>query len=143
MEFYCIFLPSKSGLHFNDFKMGMCISFSEACRRLISNGSVIASQNYHQCTPLHLAVEAGSLETVRLLKNPMLPCTLEIKNAEQNTPLHVACKHNRLDVLRFLLDKGADVTARNKDGMTCLEVAIEWDSLEVAKTLVKHKRCVR
>ena len=72
----------------------------------------------------------------------MLPNTLEIKDVEQNAPLHIACMYNRLDVLKLLLDKGADVTARNKDDMTCLDVAIEWNSLEVAKTLVKHERFV-
>ena len=72
----------------------------------------------------------------------MLPNTLEIKDVEQNTPLHIACMYNRLDVLKLLLDKGADVAARNKDDMTCLDVAIEWNSIEVAKTLVKHERFV-
>ena len=72
----------------------------------------------------------------------MLPSTLEIKDVDQNTPLHIACMYNRLDVLKLLLDKGAEVSARNKDDMTCLDVAIEWDSLEVAKTLVKHERFV-
>ena len=116
--------------------------FSDACRLLLNSGGHISSQNHRLRTPLHLAVKAGSLETVQLLLNPMLPSTLEIKDDTQYTPLLVACMHNRLDVLRFLLDKGADVTARNEDGMTCLDVAIEWDSLEVVKTLVKHKRFV-
>ena len=102
----------------------------------------MASLNSHQRTPLHLAVQAGSLETVRLLLSPMLPNTLEVKDADGNTPLHTACSLNRLEILRFFLDQGADVTALNNESMTCLDVAIEWDSVEVAKTLVKHKRCV-
>lgn len=112
----------------------------EACRLLLGKGGDVASQDNHQSTPLHLAVKAGALEIVRLLLNPMLPNTLEIKDADQNTPLHIACMHNRLDVLKLLLDKGADVSARNKDCMNCLDEAIEWDAVQVAKTLVKHKR---
>lgn len=108
----------------------------------MGKGSDVSSLNTHQRTPLHLAVQAGSLETVRLLLSPMLPSTLEIKDVEGNTPLHIACMHNRLEILRFFLDQGADVTARNSENMTCLDVAIEWDSVEVAKTLVKHKRYV-
>lgn len=108
----------------------------------MGKGSDVASLNSHQRTPLHLAVQAGSLETVRLLLSPMLPNTLEIKDAGGNTPLHIACSLNRLEILRFFLDQGADVTALNNENMTCLDVAIEWDSVEVAKTLVKHKRCV-
>ena len=102
----------------------------------------MASLNSRQRTPLHLAVEAGSLETVRLLLSPMLPNTLEIKDADGNTPLHIACRLNRLEILRYFLDQGADVTALNKENKTCLDVAIEWDSVEVVKTLVKHQRCV-
>ena len=93
-------------------------------------------------TPLHLAVKAGSLKTVNVLTNCFLPSTLEEKNHEGNTPLHLACKYNRLDVLQFLLDRGADVTVRNQGDMTCLDVAIEWEAEEVAKTLVKHQRYV-
>jgi len=113
---------------------------AEACKLLIYKGGDITSQDHRQRTPLHLAVKSGSLETVQVLLNPMLPNTLEVQDIEQQTPLHIACMHNRLDVLRFLLDKGADVATRNKDHMTCLDVAIEWDSVEVAKTLVKHER---
>lgn len=108
----------------------------------MAKGGDITVQDHKQNTPLQLAVKAGSLETVKVLLNPMITSTLEIKNAEEDTPLHLACMYNRLDVLKFLLDQGADVTARNKDDMTCLDVAIEWDSLDVAKTLVKHERFV-
>ena len=93
-------------------------------------------------TPLHWAVKAGSLKTVNVLTNCLLPSTLEEKDHEGNTPLHLACKYNRLDVLQFLLDRGADVTVRNQGNMTCLDVAIEWEAEEVAKTLVKHQRYV-
>ncbi|KAL9969342.1 hypothetical protein ACROYT_G021546 [Oculina patagonica] len=112
----------------------------ETCRLLMNKGSDVTSLNNRQRPPLHLAVQAGSLETVRLLLGPMLPSTLEVKDAEGNTPLHVACMYNRLEILRFFLDQGADVTARNNENMTCLDVAIDWGSVDVAKTLVKHKR---
>lgn len=112
----------------------------ETCKLLLRKGSDVASLNSHQRTPLHLAVQAGSLETVRLLLSPMLPNTLEIKDADGNTPLHIACWLNRLEILRFFLDQGADVTALNNENKTCLDVAIEWDSVEVVKTLVKHER---
>ena len=94
-------------------------------------------------TPLHFAVKAGSLKTVEILLGCLLPSTLEQKDTGHNTPLHAACMYNRLDVLKFLLDKGADVTARNNRNMTGLDVAIEWEAGEVAKTLIRHERYVR
>ena len=114
----------------------------ETCSLLIFNGGDVAAHDENVRTALHLAVKAGSLETVKILLNPMLPSTLEEKDADQNTALHIACMHNRLDVLKFLVDKGADVTTRNKVNMTCLDVAIEWGASEVAETLVRHKRLV-
>lgn len=95
------------------------------------------------CTPLHLAVKAGSLKTVEILLGSLLPSTLEQKDTSDNTPLQVACRHNRIDILKFLLDKGADVTTRNNTNKTCLDAAIEWEASEVAKTLIRHERYVR
>ena len=100
----------------------------------------MTSTDVHGCTALHMAVKVGSLKTVKILLNCLLPSTLEKKDSRKNTPLHVACMHNRRDILKYFLDKGADVTARNDRNMTCLDVAIEWEAGEVAKTLMKHQR---
>jgi len=113
---------------------------TKTCEFLISKGSDVTFGDGNGCTALHLAVKAGSLNTVKILLDCLLPSTLEHKDSSQNTPLHVACMHNRRDVLKFLLDRGADVTARNIRNMTCLDVAIEWEAGEVAKTLLRHKR---
>ncbi|KAL9969339.1 hypothetical protein ACROYT_G021543 [Oculina patagonica] len=112
----------------------------KTCELLISKGSDVTASDGNGCTALHLAVKAGSFKTVEVLLGRLLPSTLEQKDYQSNTPLHVACMHNRRDILKFLLDKGADVTARNDRNMTCLDVAIEWEAGEVAKTLVRHQR---
>ena len=114
----------------------------KTCEFLISKGSDVSAKCMNNVTPLHLAVTVGSLETVIVLMNPFLPSTLEEKDSDGNTPLHLACRYNRLDVLQFLLDRGADVTARNERNMTCIDVAIEWEAEDVAKTLVKHQRYI-
>ena len=114
----------------------------KTCEFLISKGSDVSAKCMNNVTPLHLAVTVGSLETVIVLMNSFLPSTLEEKDSDGNTPLHLACRYNRLDVLQFLLDRGADVTARNERNMTCIDVAIEWEAEDVAKTLVKHQRYI-
>ena len=116
--------------------------FRKTCEFLISKGADVSAKCMNNVTPLHLAVTVGSLETVVVLMNPFLPSTLEEKDSDGNSPLHLACRYNRLDVLQFLLDRGADVTARNERNMTCIDVAIEWEAEQVAKTLVKHERYV-
>ena len=112
----------------------------KTCQLLISKGADVTNKDANNHTALHLAVKAGSLKTVQVLTNCLLPSTLEERDLDKNTPLHLACRYNRLDVLQYLLDEGADVTARNDRNMTCLDVAIEWEAGEVAKTLVKHHR---
>ena len=114
----------------------------KTCEFLISKGADVSAKSMNNITPLHLAVKVGSLETVVVLMNSFLPSTLEEKDSDGNTPLHLACRYNRLDVLQFLLDRGADVTVRNERNMTCVDVAIEWEAEDVAKTLVKHQRYV-
>ena len=39
------------------------------------------------------------------------------------TPLMMAARNNRVDLVRFLIDNGADLGARAKDGMTALQLA--------------------
>ena len=131
-----------SRINFPHFVYLFFLNFRRTCDFLISKGADVTARDKDNMTPLHLAVKAGSLKTVNVLTNCLLPSTLEEKDHEGNTPLHLACKYNRLDVLQFLLDRGADVTVRNQGNMTCLDVAIEWEAEEVAKTLVKHQRYV-
>lgn len=113
---------------------------TKTCELLISKGSDVTTTEAKKSTALHMAVKAGSLKTVQALLNCLLPSTLDERDLEENTPLHVACRYNRVDIAQFLLDKGADVTARNARKMTCLEIAIEWEYAEAAKTLVRHPR---
>ena len=48
-------------------------------------------------------------------------------------PLHVAIKYDKLPLLEWLLDKGANISAKTSDGSTCLHLAIR--NLATANTL--------
>ncbi|KAK1496981.1 hypothetical protein CCUS01_13263 [Colletotrichum cuscutae] len=63
---------------------------------------------------------------------------MESKDEMQRTPLHWASKSGNLDCIRKLLDKGADVEPRDRDGMAALHFAAESDYLDVVEVLLQQ-----
>ena len=53
-----------------------------------------------------------------------------------NMPLHEAVKRDNLDAVRLLLELGADVNARDRDGDTPLHEAATWGRPEIARLLL-------
>ena len=51
--------------------------------------------------------------------------------------LHRAAKENRVDIARALIDRCADVDARDEDGWTPLHYAAGHDSIDVAQLLIE------
>jgi len=54
------------------------------------------------------------------------------------TEVDAAALFGNLDSVKYLVAKGADVNAMNKDGITPLRVATEFGKLEVAEFLKQH-----
>ena len=72
-------------------------------------------------SPFCMAIVKGEFETVKKLVDMGADV-----NEKSNglTPLMYAAKFNRVDILKFLIDKGADLKARNsKNGFTALRYA--------------------
>lgn len=59
-------------------------------------------------------------------------------NPENQTPLHLAAEGGLLDVIRVLLNRGADINARDNRGRTPLFRAITWTNY-VAGPLQGHE----
>lgn len=77
-----------------------------------------------QFAGIHRAVQSDLLDRVRdLLEND--PACAGEQDADGNTPLHCLDVDNRMvdteEILRLLLAHGADVNARNKEGLTPLD----------------------
>ena len=58
----------------------------------------------------------------------------------QSTALHYACAGGHVDSVQLLLDKRADVSAKNTHDHTPLDLAIDNLHSEVAYVMLKHKR---
>jgi ankyrin repeat protein len=79
------------------------------------------------------ALIPGSLPTLRLLLKKGAPLQPTRSNF---TPLMAACLSGDLDVVRFLVDRGADVKARNRLGFTALHgAALSGDAVMVGLLL--------
>ena len=65
-----------------------------------------------------------------------------IDAGDQNgdTALHVAAKYGHVNVLELMLSRGADITARNKQMLTCLDVAISCSMENVAEVILGNPK---
>lgn len=97
---------------------------------LLKKGFDPNNQNFYGQTPLHHAVTANSLETVRLLikhhkidlnKHPKTD-SLNIQDQDGNTPLHLSILHKDYSILTTLKDAGAKQNVSNKRGYNYLEL---------------------
>jgi len=88
--------------------------------------------------PLHLAVQNGDLELVKLL----MPLTKEINttNNDLQTPLMMATESKNTKVVEYLLDKGANPYIPNSLGDFPLHVAAQNGDLEAVKFLIPYTK---
>ncbi|XP_046383816.1 ankyrin-3-like [Ischnura elegans] len=139
----------ESGAHINalnyDRKSPIIFLLERACFHaadyLIKHGADVNNESVSDCiddnSPIHLAVQKGSMEMVKLLLS---------KGAEINalgkgkTPLHIATHNGYPPMVKLLLDHSADVNSvckskRNKD-YTALLFAVENGNDEVVTFLI-------
>ena len=104
---------------------------------LIDKGVELNHHNSNNIHALHMAASAGSVDVVRLLIER--GANVECRNGVNQTPLMVAAEFNHSDIINCLLDEGgADIEARDDDGMTSLLKASSKGHVEAAQMLGRH-----
>ncbi|GFO41661.1 ankyrin repeat and sterile alpha motif domain-containing protein 1b, partial [Plakobranchus ocellatus] len=89
------------------------------------------------CSPLHLAAWNGHTEICsELLLSPEGQALLNLQTRDGNTALHFAAHHGHTNVLALLLQKGGDPVIRNLEDKSPLDLAAQYDRLDIVMQLV-------
>ena len=114
--------------------------FVAVANAILNSGFAINSIRPDQArTVLHGCAHRGSVGAVAwLLKNGADP---KVQDDQQRTPLHLAAIRNtHASVCKLLLEKGADLNARDSDSKTPYQYAVENRRIKVADILKAEQR---
>lgn len=89
-------------------------------------------------TPLQLACYFGREETALWLMDNGADLEAVAQNGQRIRPIHAAAANGNLVVLRALLDRGADVNARQQQDFTPLHTAADRGDGEMARLFLEH-----
>lgn len=101
--------------------------------------SLLYSQNMNGQTCFHLACIRGFYNIVEyFIRDKKLTAFLEHVDNSSNTSLHLATENGNATIVSLLLDNGADVTAKNEENLTALDLSCRLGYFDISKILI-HK----
>ncbi|CAG0911479.1 unnamed protein product, partial [Cyprideis torosa] len=107
-------------------------------RDLVAHGADVNTKDRRGWTPLIGASDGGHVETVEFLVREAKADVEGRENITGCTALAVAAWKGHTHVMEILLAAGAEMNARDSDGLTPLQWACMEGSLEGAKLLIDH-----
>lgn len=115
--------------------MAIDLKMAKVIDRLLERGADINAARWDGYTPLHLAVEQGGLERVRLLAGDHnIQLDVQLKNGR--TALHLAAANDYYEIVEFLLSKKASPILVGWDKETPLITATKCGAVNSALCLV-------
>lgn len=130
-------LDGYSGDGFTGLGLAVFFGHLEIARMLVESGADVnrPSRNSIRVSPLHSAVESGSISLLDLLlSHGATPDAVEFLEA---TPLDSAAARGSREMVEKLLAAGADRKRKTKDGKTAADLARQYGHAELAAELEK------
>ncbi|MFC3417692.1 ankyrin repeat domain-containing protein [Algoriphagus hitonicola] len=116
-----------------------CIGELDGIKNTLSkNPELINDFSADGFTPLGLASYFGHIELVRLLLTHGAIPNIPSNNSFRVTPLHSACAISNYEIAERLLKNGAEVNAKQQNGVTPLHSAAHHGKKELVKLLLKY-----
>ncbi|CAJ0602435.1 unnamed protein product [Cylicocyclus nassatus] len=110
--------------------------YMEVVTLLHDSGASIDVLNEDEATPLHLAANTGQTACVRQLLEWDKKLVL-YRDENAWTALHFAASNGHDVTAKVLIDAGSDVNARNSQGKTPLDLAVEGDHYDTVNVLLE------
>ena len=102
---------------------------------LIESGANQMAMDKNGCAPWTLAVTNKNIETLRVL---FCEQSVNVGDLKGKTPLHWACRSGFTSGMEFLVQKGSNINAKDKEGITPLMDALAMRQTKVAAHLLRH-----
>jgi ankyrin repeat protein len=108
-------------------------SDTKSALELIDKGAEINRPGW---TALHYASAVGNLVLIRkLIENSAY---IDAESPNKTTPLMMAARAGHLSSVQFLIDEGADVTAKNELGLNAIDFAKSQNHVTIANLLERY-----
>lgn len=86
----------------------------------------------YDVTPLFVAISKGDIATVK----KFVEYGVSVNESKDGvTPLMFAVRYNNPEIAKFLIEKGADITAKDENGYTALKLAEGANATKVAEVI--------
>lgn len=124
----------QAGADVNSFT-SMDVLYSGGLGADMDEGAYYSGSIEGMNTPLHLAVNTGDAEMVKLLLDN--GADVNLQNNIGRTPLHLAVEYGDIEIIALLLDKDCE-THQDIMGRTPLHIAIDLNDPVIVSKLVEH-----
>ena len=129
-------LLEQRGAEVDVFAAAMLGRTALVAEQLAGNKSLATLLSRDGWTALHLAAFFGHVEAARELLNKGAVINARSTNAMKNMPLHAAAAGRSLPVVNLLIERGADVNARQHGGFAPLHSAAANGDVDMMQALV-------